>query len=126
MIVVVAKTIMMIVMVIMHPSVYPRCACVLYVCVTRCGINVSVLMRNDALKAFFPFHEEAVRDALFVKWVKRSLHPIDQPLDDIKVGLVVDRHGCVHAIMTLSLGGLMASVSNHTQKGSLVTEIQRE
>ncbi|CAM9404304.1 unnamed protein product [Ectocarpus sp. 13 AM-2016] len=49
-----------------------------------CGINVSVLMRNDALKAFFPFHQETVRDALFVKWVKRSLHPIDQPLDDIK------------------------------------------
>ena len=55
----------------------------------RCGMNVSVLKRNDAIKAFFPFHDDEPRDALFAKWVKRSIHPIDQPLDDIKVQTVL-------------------------------------
>ncbi|CAN0416237.1 unnamed protein product [Pylaiella littoralis] len=49
-----------------------------------CGINISVLMRNDALKAFFPFHDNGPRDALFSKWVARSIHPIEQPLDEAK------------------------------------------
>ena len=51
----------------------------------RCGINMSVLIKRGAVQAFFPFHHKGMRDALFVKWVRRSVFPIDQPLDDIQV-----------------------------------------
>lgn len=44
-----------------------------------------MLARNDALKAFFPFHDEGPRDALFARWVRPSFFPIKQPLDEIKV-----------------------------------------
>lgn len=49
-------------------------------------MNLSVLMKNKALKAFFPFHDEERRTRLFSMWVTRYAAPSAQPLDQVKVG----------------------------------------
>lgn len=54
--------------------------------VFRCGMNLVVLQRNDALKAFFPFHDEERRARLYAMWVNKFAAPSAQPLDEVKVG----------------------------------------
>ena len=51
----------------------------------RCGMNLSVLTRNKALKAFFPYHDEERRRELYAMWIKPCASPNSQPLDEIKV-----------------------------------------
>lgn len=48
-------------------------------------MNLAVLMKNDALKAFFPLHDDEPRAKLFESWVKRFASPSSQPLDEVKV-----------------------------------------
>ncbi|CAM9486276.1 unnamed protein product [Ascophyllum nodosum] len=49
-----------------------------------CGMNVSTLMANEALKGFFPFHDEDRRTSLFERWIKVYSLPRAQPLSEIK------------------------------------------
>ncbi|CAM9478748.1 unnamed protein product, partial [Ascophyllum nodosum] len=49
-----------------------------------CGMNLSVLTRNKALKAFFPYHDEERRRELYAMWIKPCASPNSQPLDEIK------------------------------------------
>lgn len=49
-----------------------------------CGINMSVLQKNHALKAFFPLHDEERRFRLYRIWVRRCSNPGHQPLDQVK------------------------------------------
>lgn len=49
-------------------------------------MNLVVLQRNDALKAFFPFHDEERRARLYALWVNKYAAPSSQPLDEVKVG----------------------------------------
>lgn len=61
-------------------------------------MNVSMLMKDGAVVAFFPFHDEKRRKLLFERWIKKYAPPGAQPVDDIKAsqrkGYYIDVSDC--------------------------------
>lgn len=47
-------------------------------------MNISMLMKNGTVEAFFPFHDEKRRKLLFERWIKTYAPPGAQPVEDIK------------------------------------------
>ncbi|CAM9478818.1 unnamed protein product [Ascophyllum nodosum] len=49
-----------------------------------CGLDIVELKRDNALKAFFPYHDEERRQELQDLWIKGCSYPTAQPLEKIK------------------------------------------
>lgn len=60
-------------------------------------MNVSMLIKDGAIIAFFPFHDEKRKKLLFERWIKTYAPPGAQPVDDIKASRrkgYIDVFGC--------------------------------
>eukprot|EP00904_Undaria_pinnatifida_P001081 jgi/Undpi1/10974/HiC_scaffold_30.g13275.m1 len=82
-----------------------------------CGINMTLLERSHALKAFFPVHDEERRGRLYSLWVGHCANPGNQPLDQVKdylgekIGLYFALLGHYTAWLgPLSILGLLMSI----------------
>lgn len=106
----------------------------------RCGMNMVLLAKRGAVKAFFPFHDDKRRRELFSVWVRPYSNPGKQPLDLIKVsfstaaweftfrkglsnGFQADRSS--HGTLEPSFGGrmLVRRGSRHSESGSARSEV---